>query len=139
MSNVSQLNMNLDRTECSECGVEIDTNKDTESFRAPCTACGSEKRTMHCSVSETLIARDGIGLKTKRPNEKRPYIEDRSMPSYSYSREKLVHREMVIDRDNDKYYEKVTDYETGEIIYENQESLSAHQNHGSAKLKKVSK
>lgn len=130
--------MILDRTECSECGVEIDPTKDTETFRVPCPACGGQKRTMHGSVSEALSARDGIGVKAKRPNEKRPYIEDRSMPSYSYSREKLVHREMVIDRDNDNYYEKVTDYETGEIIHENQESLSAHQNHGSAKILKGS-
>jgi hypothetical protein len=131
--------MTPDRTECSECGTVVDLGKDTETFRSPCPVCQSLKRTIHCGLSDTLVARDGIAVKAKRPNEKRPFIEDKAMPSYSYIREKLVHREMIIDRDNDKYYEKITDYETGEVIHEKREALSAHKNHGSAKLKKDTK
>ena len=82
--------------------------------------------------------RDGWALKAKRPTEKRPYIEDMAIPDYSRSRKKVVHLQRVIDRDNDQYREKVTDYESGEIIHHCEEPLSQHQGHGSAKQKKVS-
>jgi hypothetical protein len=42
----------------------------------------------------------------------------------------------VIDRDNNRYFEMVTDYESGEIIHHCEEPLSEHQGHGSAKPKK---
>lgn len=85
---------------------------------------------------ETLIARDGYGLKAKRSGQKKPYVEDMSMPVYSHSRGKHVHKERVIDRDSDRYVEKITDYETGEVIHHCEEALSQHQGHGDAKRKK---
>lgn len=57
------------------------------------------------------------------------------MPDYSYSREKHVHKQRIIDRDNDHYFEQVTDYETGEVIHHCEEPLSQHQGHGDAKRK----
>ena len=87
------------------------------------------------SIMETLVARDGLGLKAKRPGQKKPYVEDLSMPDYSYSHGKLVHRQRVIDRDTDQYFEKITDYENGEIIHHCEEPLSRHQGHGDAKRK----
>jgi hypothetical protein len=74
-------------------------------------------------------------VKAKRQGEKKPFIEDMGAPSFSHSRQKVVHRHRAIDRDNDLYVERVTDYETGEIIHECQEPLSSHINHGSAKKK----
>ena len=125
-----------DRIECSECGAIIDDAKDTPDSRVPCPSCGGVKRTVHVSITETVVVRYGIGVKAKRPEERRPYVEDRSMPSYSHSRGKVVLREQVIDRDNDRYFEKVTDYETGGVIHHNEEPLSQHQGHGSAKVNK---
>jgi hypothetical protein len=72
---------------------------------------------------ESLVVRDGIGVKAKRLGQKKPY----------------VHRQRVIDRDNDRYFEKITDYDTGEIIHYCEEPLSQHINHGSAKSKKGKK
>jgi len=60
-------------------------------------------------------------------------IEDLSIPEHNHCLDKVVHRARVIDRDNDSYFEKITDYETGEIIHHCEELLSQHQNHGSAK------
>ena len=74
-------------------------------------------------------------MKVKRPGEKKPYIEDKSGPDYSRTLGKLVHREMIIDRDNDRYAERVTDYESGETIHHCDHALSEHRNHGDAKLK----
>ena len=55
------------------------------------------------------------------------------MPSFSHRLGKLVLREQVIDRDNDVYFEKVTEYEDGSVIHHCEERLSEHQGHGSAK------
>lgn len=125
-----------DTIECADCGAEVDGSDDTPEQRITCSRCGSTKRNYHVSVSATVIARDGIGMKAKRPGEKKPYIEDLSAPDHSRSLGKLVHRARVIDRANDKYFEKITDYESGEVIHHCEEPLSQHQGHGSAKPKK---
>jgi hypothetical protein len=43
--------------------------------------------------------------------------------------------ERVIDRENDKYYELITDSETGSILRECNEPLTQHVDRGSAKRK----
>ncbi len=126
----------IDTTTCSNCGATIDTSHDGVNFRTPCQLCGSIKRIYNVSIKESIVLRDGIGVKGKRVGEKRPFVEDLSKPDFSRSRGKFVHLQRVIDRDNDQYYEKVVDYETGEIIHHCEEPLSIHQNHGSAKKKK---
>jgi len=125
-------------TECADCGATIDSSADTPQERIPCAICGSTRRIYHVSITETLTIWDGFGMKAKRPGEKRPYVEDLSIPSFSHSKDKLVHRQRVIDRDNDKYLEKVTDYETGDVIHHCEEPLSKHQGHGSARQKNES-
>lgn len=122
-------------TKCVDCGTLIDVNGDTLQDRTSCTKCGSRNRAHSVSIIESIAIRDGYGLKAKRPGEKRPYIEDLSLPDFSRSRNKLVHRERVIDRDNDSYFEKITDYQTEEVIHHCEEPLSQHQGHGSAKNK----
>lgn len=122
-------------TECADCGAPIAAEADALEIRRPCDVCGSIKRVHSISIVETLVVRDGYGLKAKRPGQKKPYVEDLSMPDYSRSLGKDVHRQRVIDRDNDHYFEKITDYETGEVIHHCEEPLSQHQGHGNAKRK----
>ena len=43
----------------------------------------------------------------------------------------LLHR--LIDRRNDRYQERIVDAETGQVLQEVDEPLSAHRGHGSAK------
>lgn len=123
-------------TKCADCGTMIDDSANSSEQKVPCKVCGSLKRIYEVFIMETLTLRDGMGLKAKRPNQKKPYVEDISIPNRSHSRGKQVHLKRVIDRDNDKYYEKVTDYETGEIIHQCEEPLSMHSGHGNAKKKK---
>jgi hypothetical protein len=123
-------------TECADCGAQIDDDSGEPDMKKPCISCGSTRRIHNVSIMETLAVRDGFGLKAKRPGQKKPYVEDLSMPDYSRSRGKHVHRQRVINRDNDHYFEKITDYETGEVIHYCEEPLSQHKNHGSAKSKK---
>ena len=46
-------------------------------------------------------------------------------------------KERIIDRENDRYMEKVIDPETGEVEHYCDEPLSKHQGHGSAKNKEL--
>lgn len=120
---------------CSICGTIYDCTGDTPQQRVLCPSCGEVGRSFDVSVAERTTARDGYGVSVKRQCETRPYIEDRGIPSYSRSREKIVHHERIIDRDNDRYSEKVTDYDTGEVIHHCEEPLSMHKGHGSDKRK----
>ena len=84
---------------------------------------------------ESVIARDGLGVKAKRTGQKKPFVETLSFPSLFRRLGKLVHHQRVIDRDNNLYYEKIVDYETGAVLHEQKEPLSEHFGHGSAKKK----
>lgn len=130
------MSVSTDTIECADCGAEVDARGDKPEQRMPCGQCGNTKRNYYVSVSESVVVRDGIGVKAKRSGEKKPYIEDLGVPDYSRSFEKVVHRERVIECDNDRYFEKITDYESGEAIHHCEEPLSQHQGHGSAKRKK---
>lgn len=121
-------------TECSKCGSLIDTSKDTDSERTPCQNCGSVSRLYTVHLFSQLLAADGYGAIGKRPGKKKPFVEEMSMPEYSYSKEKIVHKYRLIDRDNDKYAEKISDYQSGEIIHQCEEPLTKHFGHGSAKF-----
>lgn len=122
--------------ECSDCGAVIDVSGDTADHRVPCAKCGGVKRTIHDSVDERVVVRDGFEVKARRAGEKKPYVEDRGIPSHSHRLDKVVHHQRLIDRDKDIYRETVTDYESGEIIHHCEEPLSQHRGHGSAKPKK---
>ena len=126
-----------DSAECSDCGQPLVSEATEAEVREPCPSCGSTRQTINVSIVESVVARDGLALKAKRPGQKKPYVETISMPSHSRRTGKVVHRERLIDRDNNRYEEKVTDYETGEIIHHQAEPLSEHVGHGSAKLKKT--
>lgn len=52
---------------------------------------------------------------------------------HSQKHGKLVRVHRTIDKDNDRYTEKVIDIQTGEVLHECDEPLSKHINHGTAK------
>ena len=124
-----------DTVTCSACGELIDETADTNGARAPCPNCGAVTRTAHAHVREALTLRDGIKSKAFRGGTKKAFVEDQGVPSYSHKYEKLVFHERVIDRENDRYLERVTDYQTGEVLHFHEEPLSEHRGHGSAKTK----
>ena len=67
------------------------------------------------------------------PSKKNPVVRFQGGDHWSVERQKYVHRTMTVDRRNDRYHERVTDPDTGEIIRDCSERLSEHQGHGSAK------
>jgi DNA-directed RNA polymerase subunit RPC12/RpoP len=123
-------------TVCAACKAPIDTSQDTPGKRAICPKCGSTKRSHDVSISiRGASARVGMGLKVTRPGQKKPHVEVKSGARHSHKLGKLVDHERLIDRANDRYFEKVTDYESREVIYHAEEPLSKHHGHGSAKKK----
>ena len=117
---------------CGDCGAPLKDAlpSDDPTQRKPCASCGSTKRKDHVFNVGSVTPRGGLDMKAKRPGEKRPHIEGKVIPDHSRSRDKPVHREQIIDRDNDRYFERVTDYESGEVIHECEEPLSQHLGHG---------
>ncbi len=123
---------------CVDCGAPLKDALPSDDLtqRKPCASCGSTKRKYHVFTGGSVTPRGGIGMKAKRPVEKRQHIETKNVPDCNRSREKLVHREQIIDRENDRYFERVTDYESGKVIHECEEPLSQHLGHGADKKNK---
>jgi hypothetical protein len=84
---------------------------------------------------DKLILRDGKGLKARRPGERRPNFEYSDGPDMSYLLGKHVFKQRMIDRDNNRYFEHIEEYENGEVVHHCDEPLSEHRGHGSAKKK----
>jgi len=118
---------------CSDCGQLIAGSSETLEEPKPCTQCGGTRRTFGVSIQETVVARDGYRVTNRRAGAKKPHIDDRAGPSFSHSLGTLVHLERIIDRENDRYFERVTNYDSGAVIHHNEEPLSQHFDHGSAK------
>lgn len=123
---------------CGVCGAPLEDAlpSDDPALRKPCASCGSTKRNYQAIIVEKVTVRDGFSTKAKRPGEKRPHHETIAVPDHSISRDKLVYREQIIDRENDRYFERVTDYQSGEVIHECEEPLSRHLGHGADKKEK---
>ena len=123
-------------TLCAECKAPINTSTDTPENRAACPNCGSTKRSHDISLNlKAGAAQVGIVVKAKGLGQKKPHVELKQGPSHSHKLGKPVEHVRLIDRRNDRYFEKVTDYESGELIHHDEEPLSEHNGHGTAKMK----
>ena len=74
-----------------------------------------------------MKARHGIGG--------RPFYETKSGADLHRATGRWMERDLVVDRENDRYIERVVDPETGKVIHVCEEPLSEHQGHGTAKKK----
>jgi hypothetical protein len=80
----------------------------------------------------SLRFRSQLGIKAKRPNEKRPFIEQRVGDDFHRATGTWRKLERVINRDTDTYHEVIRDAD-GNEIRRCDEPLSAHRGRGSAK------
>jgi hypothetical protein len=126
---------------CGKCGETLDEPASTPvQKRNPCPICSSKSRHIEKVIAVTSTARSGLRGKARtglpgQPGSK-PWLTTMSEPSWSYDRQKWVHREKTEDRRNNWYSEKVTDPDTGEVIHEAGEPLTDHRGHGIARKKK---
>lgn len=91
------------------------------------------------SLSDKLSFHENVQVKLKKKGLKKPSKEEKIGDNYSRDDHgyKKIHR--IIDRENNRYYEEVTNPDTGEVIHKEEEALSDHKGHGSDKFKKSPK
>lgn len=127
----------MPEVQCNESEAVLDENSNCAvAERIPCPNCGSLSRKYHVKIEDKIVFRDGIGMKARHPNSRRPFLESYQGPDRSRKTGKLMHKQRVIDRENDRYLEKVKDYDTGKVIHQCEEPLSQHVGHGDVKKKK---
>lgn len=123
---------------CGKCGKQLD-----ESPRVPlaerihCPNSGSKNRKFGVEINAVAEVKAGMRAKARsgqagKPGGK-PWLTTLSEPSWSRDRKKWVHRQKTENRRDDRYTEVVWDPDTGEIVHQCDEPLSAHRGHGSAR------
>lgn len=115
---------------CNQCGYELSDDN------INCPNCGSKEKHLMVMVKETIHINTCSDIKAKNnkyPSDKkiRYHYKQGTVVSKS-TRNGLAEITRIIDKDNDYYYEHVEDYD-GNILIHQEEPLSKHQGHGSAK------
>lgn len=124
---------------CAKCGASLPTAwLSAPGSVHPCPSCGSHTRNIHLTVHEEISFKEWVDLKHKNPNlssrqKLRTHINIGDELSMSTGR--WVKKERVIDKDSNRYFERVIDPVTGELIHYKKEPLSKHKGHGYAKSK----
>ena len=120
---------------CGSCGVPIDEPADLPiEDRTPCLQCGSTARKLSVHLKAVAKAQVGVGFKHKRPGRKKPIAEGFTGRQLRTAVGDYVYKERLIDRENDRYREKIVT-NSGEVIHDVDEPLSKHRGYGSAKIK----
>ena len=115
---------------CEACGASLGPDS------GPCPECGARVRRIELKVSERLEFHDGLAGVLKDPalpSRKRDRIRFFSGDDRRHAQGDWVEKERVIDRNNNRYYDRVVDKATGEVIHQTEEPLSEHKGHGSDK------
>src|ERR1700687_3447087 len=122
-----------DHEKCGGCGAVLASPIESQKVRVPCTACGSVLRMIEVSANDTLEVHESLAFKQKGIGHKKPTVEGVGGDEFFRKEQKWVSKVRLIDREANRYQEKVTDPATGRIIRECDEPLDQHIGHGSAK------
>ena len=125
---------------CSDCAESLPSEWAHSSELNKCPKCGSIDQTIEMGITEEvgMELHDNVKGKVKDNNfnsKRNPRYEFVEGDDLRKRDEKWMKKTRILDKYNDKYIEKVTNPETGEVIHENVEPLSEHFGHGSAKFK----
>jgi predicted nucleic acid-binding Zn-ribbon protein len=121
--------------ECTNCGFIFPSDGLNEPVdkRKPCPNCGSFRRNIRFTHTETLELREGLNLKANKPTSK--HKKHRADYEFEEGEKlgrngRLVHKKVIKDRERanspHSYQELVKDVKTGEIIVNKDEKLSEH-------------
>jgi hypothetical protein len=123
---------------CKNCHQELDETYINGHDKIPCLNCGSFLKEVNVQLEDEcgFGFHDKIEIKGKMDGIKKPVIEIISGDEISRSNNKFVEKERIIDRENNRYYERIVSND-GEIIHEQDEKLTEHFGHGSAKFNAV--
>ncbi len=78
-----------------------------------------------------------MAYKARRGGRGKPFVRGKVEMSWYRRGMRWVQRAMHVDREANRYTEKVTDPDTGAVIHECDEPLSEHRGHGSAMKRPV--
>jgi hypothetical protein len=118
------------RTTCRGCGRTLDPTTDATG----CPACGSRDRLIATEDEAGVTAREVANVLGRQAGKKKPVVEIRAGDDLSHKTEQWNHKKRVIDRENDRYLERITDA-AGNVVHRCAEPLSQHRGHGSAKAR----
>lgn len=127
------------RVSCSDCGAKLPAAWAHSKNEEKCPECGSIKQSIEIEFEDHIEMHDKLQGKVKDQNyssKQNPRYEFIEGDDQRKSDGKWMKKTRVIDKYNDKYIERVTDLETGEVVHEKKEPLSNHFGHGTAKFKK---
>lgn len=120
---------------CQQCGNPLNAAADnTEVAPAKCPLCGSTVRLIEANIEARMspYAANLRGKGREAPGRK-PFVDFFTGSKWWWKASRWASRDWTADRRNDRWYEKVADPISGEIIHECDEPLSQHVGHGSAK------
>lgn len=134
------MTVSQDAAHCSGCGTILsDAYCGPYPDRLPCPVCGAAERTFNVSVEESITVSetlDMLGVRAGMSKTKGWFIRSRTVTVLQRNRGgAAAQHERVLDREADRYFERVTILETGEIVHLCDEPLSQHRGHGSDKAK----
>ena len=124
---------------CAQCGSVIPEPPGLPvEERMPCPECGSTTRRFSKTLSETVSVRaflDGKKKSPKHPSRKRVRVHLQVGDQIEHKTGRWVFKERRVDKDATpaRYFERITDPRTGEVIHECSEPLDRHTGHGSAR------
>ncbi len=122
---------------CGQCHEPLDETSHLPAAEPrPCPGCGSLSRQINVAVSGTIEVHRKVKLMGRRPGMKRPFIEQTAGDDLHRKTGRWMKLQRIIDRENDRYYERVTDPRSGNVVHECDEPLSEHKGHGSARPKR---
>jgi phage FluMu protein Com len=101
-----------------------------------CPECGSTSLVHEIIIEDSAKGHEKGMIKGKHGGSGRPFRESTFGDDLHRKTGRWMDLERVIDRDNDKYKERIVNPETGKVIHECEEPLSKHQGYGSAKAHK---
>ena len=135
MCGIEDVNLTTDWMECVHCGSSVLEGGKSSAGRAPCQKCGGSSRNYYASVSDVVLAHDGVGHELYRKSLRKKPIAFGYLGHTKDSKGRLMLKEQNADYLNDIYSEKVVDAETGLTLHEENHKLTEHRGRGSAKQK----
>ena len=118
--------------------TSLSAHKGGSSVRLALAVISEKNEKRKITGSGNLLAsksRVGMRFNAKKEGGKKMHLEYRQEPSFSRDLEKDVEHLRIIDRKHDRYVEKVSHYDSEEVVHRCEEPLSEHKGHGSAKSK----
>jgi hypothetical protein len=119
--------------QCTECAISVEEPTRVED-RQRCPRCGSLARTFTVTLYDAAEVHDGIGLKARHGEvgKVKPYLESFIGDDFHRDRQEWRHVSRVIDREHDRYIERITDA-AGNVVWRVDEPLRQHKGRGAAK------